>query len=135
RCESAGRDRPSAHCNIARGCARAASGHAAAAPPNSVMNSRRFRSPRPQLPSSMLGLPLRRKNDAEQYPFVRAYLPGSADMSATIRRDNIVDLVIGNRRPFAVHLDVVMVADHATLRRATVHEVTARASAIVSLQR
>jgi len=40
-------------------------------------------------------------------------------MSATIRRDNIVDLVIGNRRPFAVHLDLVMVADHATLRRAT----------------
>ena len=43
-------------------------------------------------------------------------------MSATIRRDNIVDLVIGNRRPFAVHLDLVMVADHAALRRATVHE-------------
>jgi hypothetical protein len=28
-----------------------------------------------------------------------------------------------------------VIADHATLRRATVHEVTARASAIVSLQR
>jgi hypothetical protein len=42
----------------------------------------------------MLGSALRRKNDAEQYPFVRAYLPGSADMSAIIRRDNIVNLVI-----------------------------------------
>src|SRR5262249_54404337 len=109
------------------GCARAASGQAAA-PPRSDMNARRFRSPRPQLPSSMLGLAFRRKNDAEQYPFVRAYLPGSADMSATIWRDHIVDLVIGNRHPFPVHLDFVMVANHAALRRATVHEVTAGAS-------
>ena len=55
-------------------------------------------------------------------------------MSATIRRDYIVDPVIGNRRPFAVHLDLVMVADHAALRRPTVHEVTARAFAVVSVQ-
>ena len=55
-------------------------------------------------------------------------------MSATIRRGYIVDLVIGNRRPFAVHLDLVMVADHAALRRPTVHEVTARAFAVVSVQ-
>ena len=34
-------------------------------------------------------------------------------MSATIWRDHIVDPVIGNRRPFAVQLDLVMVADHA----------------------
>jgi hypothetical protein len=56
-------------------------------------------------------------------------------MSATIRRNHIVDFVIGNRGPFAVHLDLVMVANHATLRRATVHEVAARASAVVSLKR
>jgi hypothetical protein len=35
-------------------------------------------------------------------------------MRTTIRRDHIVDLVIGNRHPFAVDLDLVMVADHAT---------------------
>jgi hypothetical protein len=29
------------------------------------------------------GSTLGRKNDAEQHPFVQAYLPGSADMSAT----------------------------------------------------
>ena len=61
-------------------------------------------------------------------------LVGGADMSATIRRDHIVDPVMGNRRPFAVHLDFVMVANHAALRRATVHEVTAGASAVVSVQ-
>src|SRR6266404_2671394 len=77
---------------------------------------------------------LRRKNDAEQHAFVYAFLRGSADMSATIWRDHIVDPVVGNRRPFAVHLDFVMVADHAALRRTTVHEVTAGASAVVSVQ-
>ena len=77
---------------------------------------------------------LRGKNDAEQHAFVRAFLRGSADMSATIRRDHIVDPVIGNRRPFAVYLDLVMVADHAALRGATVHEITAGAFAVVSVQ-
>src|SRR5215469_16107824 len=70
------------------------------------------------------GSALRRKNDAEHYSLIRTFLPGSGDMSATIRRDHIVDPVIGNRRPFALHLDLVMVADHAALRRTTVHEVT-----------
>jgi hypothetical protein len=55
-------------------------------------------------------------------------------MRATIRRDHVVDLVIGNRRPFAVHLDFVMVANHAAWGRATVHEVTAGAFAIVSVE-
>ena len=55
-------------------------------------------------------------------------------MRTTIRRDHIVDLVIGNRRPFAVDLDLVMVADHAALRRAAVHEVTAGAFAVVSVE-
>jgi hypothetical protein len=64
---------------------------------------------------------LRKKNDAEHHTFIRAYLPRSADVSATIRRNHIVDLVIGNGRPFAVHLDLVMVTDHAALRWATVH--------------
>src|SRR5215470_13230775 len=77
---------------------------------------------------------LRRKNDAEHYSLIRTFLPGSADMSATIRRDHIVGPVIGNRRPFAVHLDLVTVAYHAALRRTTVHEVTAGASAVVSVE-
>jgi hypothetical protein len=55
-------------------------------------------------------------------------------MRTTIRRDHIVDLVIGNRRPFAVDLDLVMVADHAALRRAAVHEITAGAFAVVSVE-
>ena len=42
-------------------------------------------------------------------------------MCATVRRNHIVNLVIGDRRPFAVHFDLVMVTDHAALRRATVH--------------
>src|SRR5262245_4255941 len=50
--------------------------------------------------SSVLWSAFRRKNDAEPHPFVRAYLPGSADMRTTIRRDHAVDLVIRNRRPF-----------------------------------
>jgi len=54
-------------------------------------------------------------------------------MSATIRRNHIVNLVIGDRRPFAVHLDFVMVADHAASGRATVHEVTASALAVISV--
>src|SRR5262249_40685776 len=74
-----------------------------------------------------------RKNDTEQHSFVPAYLPGSADMRTTIRPDGIVDLVIGNRRSFAIHFDFVMIADHAALRRATVHEVTAGAFAVVSV--
>jgi hypothetical protein len=35
---------------------------------------------------------------------------------------------------FAVHLDFIMVADHAALRRATIHKVAASALAIVSVQ-
>jgi len=67
------------------------------------------------------GSALRRKNDAEHYSLIQAFLPRSADMSATIWRHHIVDPVIGNRRPFTVHLDLVMVSDHAALRRPAVH--------------
>ena len=74
------------------------------------------------------------KNDAEQHPFVGTCLPGSADMSTTVRRDHVVDLVVGNWRPFAVHLDFVMVADRSTLRWTTVQEVTASAFPVVSVE-
>ena len=55
-------------------------------------------------------------------------------MCATIRRNRTIYFVIRDRRPFAVHLDFVMVTDHAALRRATVHEVTASALAVISVQ-
>ena len=53
-------------------------------------------------------------------------------MSTTVGRDRIVNLIIGNRRPFAVHFDFVVVANHATLGRATIHQVAARTSVISS---
>jgi hypothetical protein len=40
-------------------------------------------------------------------------------MRTAIRRDHIIDLVAGNRHPGTVHLDFVVVADHATLGRPT----------------
>ncbi|HJY49364.1 MAG TPA: hypothetical protein VJ349_12135 [Stellaceae bacterium] len=55
-------------------------------------------------------------------------------MSAAIGRDHVVNLVIGNRNPFAIHFDFVVVANHATLGRATIHQVAARALAIVSFE-
>src|SRR5262245_22600886 len=55
-------------------------------------------------------------------------------MRTAIWRDHMVDLVIWNRRPLAVDFDFVMVADHKALSRATVHEVTAGAFAVVSVQ-
>jgi hypothetical protein len=67
-------------------------------------------------------------------PLFRPSWPGGANMRTTIRRDDVVDLVIGNRRPLAVYFDFVMVADHTALSRATVHEVAAGAFAIVSVQ-
>src|SRR5262245_28877510 len=65
---------------------------------------------------------------------IQAFLPRSADMRTAIWRDHMVDLVIWNRRPLAVDFDFVVVADHTALSRATVHEVTAGAFAVVSVQ-
>jgi hypothetical protein len=55
-------------------------------------------------------------------------------MRTTIWRDDVVDLVIWNWRPLAVYFDFVMVADHTALSRATVHEATAGAFAVISVQ-
>ena len=55
-------------------------------------------------------------------------------MSATIGRDRVVDLVVGNRRPCTVHFNFVVVANHATLGRPTIHQIAARALAIVSFE-
>ena len=55
-------------------------------------------------------------------------------MGATIGRDHVVDLIIGDQRPFAVHLNFVVVANHATLGRPTIHQIAARALAIISFE-
>src|SRR5262245_51669010 len=39
---------------------------------------------------------------------------------------------MGNRHPFAVHFDFVVVANHATLGRATIHQVAAQTAVISS---
>jgi hypothetical protein len=90
--------------------------HRCAAEERDELPPPQVRSPRQLRLHPCCGSTLRRKNDTEQHPFIQALLPGSADMRTTIRRDQVVDLVIGNRRPFAVYLDFVMVADHAALR-------------------
>src|SRR5215831_14878825 len=73
---------------------------------------------------------LQRQNNAEQNALVWTHLPWSADVSATIGRDHIVDLVVGNRRPRTVHFNFVMVASHAALGRPTIHQIAARTSVI-----
>ena len=55
-------------------------------------------------------------------------------MSATIGRDRIVDLVVRNRRPYAVHFNFVVVANDATLGRSTIHQIAARALTIISFE-
>jgi hypothetical protein len=55
-------------------------------------------------------------------------------VSATIGCDCIVDLVVGNRRPYTVHFNFVVVANHATLGWPTIHQIAARALAIISLE-
>ena len=55
-------------------------------------------------------------------------------MSTAIRCDHIVNLVIGNRYPFAIHFDFVVVAHHATLGRTTIHKVAARTFAVISFK-
>src|SRR3954452_435338 len=56
-------------------------------------------------------------------------------MSTAIGRDHVVNLVTGNPHPFAVHFDLVVVAQHAALGRATIHQVAARALAVISFER
>jgi hypothetical protein len=77
---------------------------------------RRIRRTRAVLPSA-----LRWQNDTEYDALVWTHLSWSADVSATIGRDDVVDLVVGNRRPRTVHFNFVVVANHATLGRPTIH--------------
>ena len=53
-------------------------------------------------------------------------------MGTAIRRDHVVNRVNGNRHPFAVHFDLVVVVNRSTLGRATIHQVAARTLAIIS---
>src|SRR5262245_31311253 len=82
----------------------------------------------------MLPSALRRQNDTEYNALVGTHLSRSADVSATIRRDHVIDLVVGYRRPNTVHFNFVVIANDATLSRPTIHQIAARALAIVSFE-
>src|SRR5262245_40528594 len=82
---------------------------------------------RPILPSA-----LRWQNDTEYNAFVRTHLSRSADVSATIGRDHVIDLVVGNRRPNTVHFNFVVIANDATLGRPTIDQIAARTSVVSS---
>src|SRR5262249_23799009 len=82
---------------------------------------------RPMLPSA-----LRRENDTEYNALVRTHLSRSADVSATIGRDHVIDLVVGNRRPNTVHFNFVVIANDATLGRPTINQIAARTSVVSS---
>jgi hypothetical protein len=77
---------------------------------------------------------LRWEDDAVYHALVAAFLSRSADVGTTIRRDHVVNRVNGNPHPFAVHFDFVVVVNHSTLGRATIHQVAARTFAVISLE-
>jgi hypothetical protein len=77
---------------------------------------------------------LLREDDAEYHALTAADLFWSANVSTTVGRDHIVNLVIGDRYPFAVHFDFVVIANHSTLGRATIHQVAAGTLAIISFE-
>src|SRR5262249_19355065 len=56
----------------------------------------------------------------------------SADVSATIGRDHVIDLAVGNRHPNIVHFNFVVIANDATLGRPTIHQIAARTSVVSS---
>src|SRR5215467_15262714 len=82
---------------------------------------------RPILPSA-----LRWQNDTEYNALVRTRLSRSADVSATIGRDHVIDLVVGYRRPNTVHFNFVVIANDATLGRPTIHQIAAQTSVVSS---
>src|SRR5215467_8598812 len=82
---------------------------------------------RPLLPSA-----LRRQNDTEYNALVGTHLSRSADVSATIGRDHVIDLVVGYRRPNTVHFNFVVIANDATLSRPTIHQIAAQTSVVSS---
>src|SRR5215475_2004940 len=115
-------------------CPRSNALRSATIPPAGPNWSSSCAAPRSRRTAQQRASTLGRKNDTEQHSFIQAFLPRSADMRTTVWRDHVVDLVIWNRRPLAVYFDFVMVADHTALSRSTVHEVTAGAFAVISVQ-
>jgi hypothetical protein len=75
---------------------------------------------------------LLQEDHTEYHALAAAYLFWSADVSATIGCDHVVNRFIGDRHPFTVNFDLVVVANHATLGWATIHQVAARALAVIS---
>src|SRR5262249_10321752 len=75
---------------------------------------------------------LRWQNDTEYNALVRTHLSRSADVSATIGRDHVIDLVVGNRRPNTVHFNFLVIANDATLGRPTMDQIASRTSAVSS---
>jgi hypothetical protein len=55
-------------------------------------------------------------------------------VSAAVRREHVGNLVSGNRHPFTVHPDFIMVANSATLGRAAIRLAAARTLAIISCE-
>src|SRR5262249_38586968 len=82
----------------------------------------------------MLPSALRWQNDTEQNALVLTHLSWSADVSATIGRDHVVDLVVGNRCPHTVHFNFVVVANDASLVRPTINYMSARPPAVISFE-
>src|SRR5262249_40077629 len=72
------------------------------------------------------------QNDTEYNALVGTHLSRSADVSATIGRDHVIDLVVGNRRPNTVHFNFVVIANDATLGRPTIHQIAAQTSVVSS---
>src|SRR4051794_28089097 len=72
---------------------------------------------------------LRRQNYTEQNALIRPSLARSADVSATIGRDDIVDFVIRNARPFAIHFDFIVVCNRAALGWTTIRQAATRTMA------
>jgi hypothetical protein len=77
---------------------------------------------------------LRWQDDAEYNALVGAELRRSADVSTAVGCDDIINLVIGDRGPFAIHFDFVVVANHTTLGWTTIHHVAARTLAVISFE-
>src|SRR5262249_37749104 len=78
-----------------------------------IRSGRGFRRDRFRAKSALPSA-LRRQNDAKYNALVLTHLSRSTDVSATIGRDHVVDLVVGHRRPAYVHFIFVLVSNHAT---------------------
>ena len=59
---------------------------------------------------------------------------GGANVRATVRRNHVDNLVTRNPKPCAVHLHFIVMAPHATLGRAAIRLVAARALAVISFK-